>query len=410
MQKDVVISVLACSKCGAPMYPDMKQGGFTCLYCDSFRSFAVTDEDFSPAVKFRHQPIKIVDGLLKLGHVAIEDKNALEPPPQEERFKRLLPIDSKLLSKDAEAFRALHDENYYELDCPHCGYHLTSPVTGGIFTCPYCTQKFGEKEHIAIGKYDERLVLGRKLNLYSKCLPFAVTRSEAEARTDEILKDYVKDMKNAEKELTAAYIPVQLADLRWKMKVVCERGTFWYYQECIDWAWPRSIIYDIFLLDELSPWDYGELVPLKPAYIEGKVQLLASENLGEWQAKIPNWVLQRNSPERLRKAFGINEIELCWISRDIRKHNYGLVLLPVYAMEITLEKGIFLRLMINGQTEKAALQIASLETEFTRIIEPRKKRPLSPESTILSPPIPIISVKSPFLHQRISFSEALIHH
>ena len=255
-------------------------------------------------------------------------------------------------------------------------------------------------------------MLGRKLNLYSKCLPFAVIRSEAEARTESILKDYVKDYvkdtKKFEKELTAAYILVQLADLRWKMKVDCERGAFWYYQECIDWAWPRSIIYDIFLLDELSPWDYSELVPLKPAYLEGKVQLLASENLGEWQAKIPDWILQRTSPERLRKAFGLNEIELCWISRDIRKHNYGLVLLPVYAMEITLEKGIFLRVMINGQTGKAALQIASLETEYTRILEPGKKRLLSAESTILAPPIPIIYVKSTFLHKRVSFSEALI--
>lgn len=408
MQKEAIISVLACKRCGAPMYPDAKQGGFTCLYCDSFRPFAITDENFAPAVKFRHQPTKIVDGLLKLGHVAIEVKNALEPPPQEERLKRLLPIDIKLMSRDLEAYRALHEETCYELDCPHCGHHLISPVADSIFTCPYCNQKFGENEHVVTGKYDERLVLGRKLNLYSKCLPFEVSLSEVQVRTEYIIKDFVKDTKKVEKELSAAYIPVQLADLRWKMEVACERGTFWYYQECLDWAWPRSIIYDIFLLDELSPWDYGELVPLKPAYMEGKVQLLASENLGEWQAKIPNWILHRTAPERLKRAFGLNEIKLCWVSRDIRNHNYGLVLLPVYAMEIPLEEGGFLRVMINGQTGKGALQIVSLEAEFTRIIDAKTKRPMSPESTILSPPIPIRYVKSPFLHERLSLSEALL--
>ena len=55
--KELSISALTCHKCGAPMYPDMKKGGFSCLYCDTFRPFAVTDEDFAPAVKFRHQPV-----------------------------------------------------------------------------------------------------------------------------------------------------------------------------------------------------------------------------------------------------------------------------------------------------------------------------------------------------------------
>ena len=235
--KELSISALVCHKCGAPMCPDMKKGGFSCLYCDTFRPFAVTDEDFAPAVKFRHQPVKIVEGLLKLGHVAIEVKEALIPPPREERLKRLLPIDRKLLERDAEAFNAFRDESV-----------------------------------------------------------------------------------------------------------------------CLDWAWPRSIIYDIFLMDELAPWDYGELTALKPAYLEGKVQLLASENLGDWQAKIPDWILQRTAPQRLRRAFGLEKIQLRWVSRDIRNHSYGLVLLPIYAMEISLENGGFLRLMMIRVLREYAFQ------------------------------------------------------
>ena len=406
--KELSISALACHKCGAPMYPDMKKGGFCCLYCDTFRPFAVTDEDFAPAVKFRHQPVKIVEGLLKLGHVAIEVKEALIPPPREERLKRLLPIDRKLLERDAEAFNALRDESVCEMNCPFCGNHLTSLLTENLFTCPYCGQKFGQQEQISTGKYDERLVVGRKLNLYSHCLPFKISKPEAQISAKEILKGFIQNTSHVDDRLAAAYIPVQLADLRWKMNVSCERGDFWYYQECLDWAWPRSIIYDIFLMDELAPWDYGELTALKPAYLEGKVQLLASENLGDWQAKIPDWILQRTAPQRLRRAFGLEKIQLRWVSRDIRNHSYGLVLLPIYAMEISLEDGGFLRLMMNGQTGKAALQIATIKEEFTRIIEPSTKLSLSPESTILSPPIPIRYVKSPFLHERLTLSEALV--
>ncbi|WP_029544973.1 hypothetical protein [Selenomonas sp. AB3002] len=402
------ISALACPKCGAPMYPDMKKGGFSCLYCDTFRPFAITDEDFAPAVKFRHQPVKIVDGLLKLGHVAIEVKEALAPPPREERLKRLLPLDRKLLERDAEAFYALRNESFCELNCPFCGNHLTSLLTENLFTCPYCGQKFGHQEQIATGKYDERLVVGRKYNLYSKCLPFKLSKPAAQISAKEIVKGLIQDTSHVNDRLTSAYVPVQLADLRWKMKVSCERGGFWYYQECLDWAWPRSIIYDIFLMDELSPWDYGEITSLKPAYLEGKVQLLASENLGDWQARIPDWILQRTAPQRLRRAFGLEEIQLRWVSRDIRQHNYGLVLLPIYALETTLANGGFLRLMMNGQTGKAALQITTAKEEFTRIIEPSAKPSLSPESTMLSPPIPIRYVKSPFLHERLTLSEALM--
>ena len=29
----IAVSVLACIKCGAPMYPDMQKGAMSCAYC-----------------------------------------------------------------------------------------------------------------------------------------------------------------------------------------------------------------------------------------------------------------------------------------------------------------------------------------------------------------------------------------
>lgn len=77
----VTVGVLACDKCGAPMYPNMEKGGMHCAYCGEFISFALTDADFTPGMTFRHQPLQEINGYLKLGHVAIMDKNALQPPP-----------------------------------------------------------------------------------------------------------------------------------------------------------------------------------------------------------------------------------------------------------------------------------------------------------------------------------------
>lgn len=412
---DVQISALACNICGAPMYPDMKEGGFRCLYCDHIRPFALTIEDLVPEVKFRHKPVEIVDGMLKLGHVTIEDKEALEPPPQDERTRRMMPPGLQIFLQDKEAFEAIHDKRCHEIICPYCGNHLRSLVVDGIFTCPYCNQKFGEKERVTTGKFDEHLVVGRRLNLYSKCLPFVMHRSEALARVKALTQHSAGNLEEmplekirllGEQEMVAAYIPVHLADLRWKMQVECENGSFYYYQECLNWAWPRSFIYDIYLLDQLSPWDYGELVPLKPAYFEDNVQLLAWENLGEWQRKIPNWMLQRRSADWLRKAFGLTQIKYRWCSRDLRQHKYAMVLLPIYFLEFASEEGDKLtRIMVNGQTGKAALQVTTKRSEFTHILEPEKKAILSPESTILSPPIPVRYVKSPFLHERLNFSD-----
>ena len=77
----ITVSVLACMKCGAPMYPDMTKGGMSCAYCGHLVPFAHTGEDFEPRMTYRHQPIEIIDGYLKLGHVAIMGRDTLNPPP-----------------------------------------------------------------------------------------------------------------------------------------------------------------------------------------------------------------------------------------------------------------------------------------------------------------------------------------
>ena len=408
----IAISALACVKCGAPMYPDMKRNGMSCLYCGNFHPFMVTDADFTPGIRFRHKPVEVVDGYLKLGHVAIMDKKALMPPPASFDERRRGRVDARIAALDAEAFAAMNDEAYFEFNCPHCGNKLQARLTDNIFSCPSCGQRFGDFDQLSTGDFDARLVVGRAYNLFGKCLPFRIGREEAVLRVESLERRYASELggdpvgRRAREALTAAYVPVQLADLRWKMEIKCEKGTFWYYQECLDWAWTRSLMYDVFLLDEVAPFDYAEMGILKPAYLEGNVMLLASENLGDWQAAIPDWILQRRTPERLRAAFGVERVEILQVSRDLRKHQYGLLLLPIYFLD--RDDTGQTRVMVNGQTGKAAALVrGGEETEFIRTLEPPAAMRLSAERTMLSPPMPVRYVKKPFLHERLRFEDAL---
>ena len=266
----ITVSVLACMKCGAPMYPDMQKGGMSCAYCGHLVPFAHTGEDFEPRMTYRHQPIEIIDGCLKLGHVAIMGKDALKPPPPVERRIRRTRLDEKIREYDEQAFDAMNDEAYFEMNCPHCGKKLSSKLTDNIFTCPYCGQKFGDFDRLSTGDFDANLIVGRKLNFYGKCLPFHLSREDAAQAVGSLKRRYPQDFAGddiearAKEEMVAAYVPVQLADFRWKMQVKSERGTFWFYQECLNWAWPRTLMFDAYLLDETAPWDYDELSIIKP--------------------------------------------------------------------------------------------------------------------------------------------------
>ena len=414
----IAVSVLACMKCGAPMYPDMQKGGMSCAYCGHLVPFAQTGEDFTPRMTYRHQPVEIIDGLLKLGHVAIMGKDALDPPPPAERRIRRTRLDEKIREYDERAFDAMNDETYLEMNCPHCGKKLSSKLTDNIFTCSYCGQKFGDYDHLSTGDFDANLIVGRALNFYGKCLPFHLSRGDAAQAVGSLKRRYPQDFADddiearAKEELVAAYVPVQLADFRWKMQVKSERGTFWYYQECLNWAWPRTLMFDAYLLDEMAPWDYDELSIIKPAYLEGNVRLFASQNIGDWQRTIPDFILQRKTPARLRAAFGLEQCEILQCSRDLRKHKFAFILLPVYYLDCKAgagENDRQTRVMVNGQTGKAAaLILDGGDNDAIRAIEPATPHVFHAhgERTMMSPPIPVKYVKQPFLHERLSIEDA----
>lgn len=418
-QGKITISALACEKCGAPMYPDMQKGAMSCAYCGYMLPFAKTEADFHPRITFRHQPLEVVEGYLKLRHVAIMDKDAFEPPPGEERRMRRTRLAEKIFDYDETAYRAMNDETFFEMNCPHCSKKLSVRPTNNIFSCPYCGQKYGDYDQLSTGDFDVNLIVGRAQNFDGKCLPFRLDSQKALQAVAAVQRQYPDDffdddiLERAQRELVAAYVPVELADLRYKMQVRSERGTFWFYQECLNWTWTRTLMFDADLLDEVAPWAFNELSTVKPAYLEGNVRLFASQNIGEWQRKLPNYLLLRKTPGRLKAAFGLKRCDLLQCSRDLRRHRFAFVLLPIYYLDCAKkagENGRQIRVMVNGQTGKAvALILNDGDNDILRVAEPVTPHIFTPggERTLMSPPVPVRYVKPPFLHQCLPLRKAL---
>ena len=69
-------------------------------------------------------------------------------------------------------------------------------------------------------------------------------------------------------------------DLSVKATVDTERGQFTFYHDRINWARPQCSLFDIYLLNELNPWDYGESAPFTPAFLENDVRIFGGRKKG----------------------------------------------------------------------------------------------------------------------------------
>lgn len=61
---------IKCRNCGGPMYSHQQTRSFDCAYCGASTPWAEGGPEPAPAMGIRHQPLQVVDGLLKLTHVS----------------------------------------------------------------------------------------------------------------------------------------------------------------------------------------------------------------------------------------------------------------------------------------------------------------------------------------------------
>ena len=409
-------TAIKCRQCGSPSYFDQKSEGFICPYCGSFTAWASADYRYTLDMIFRHRPIPLVDGLIKLTHVGIGETAVRDLRSSDEMMQRTSSLGDLLYQLDKGTFEKWDKREERSFDCPYCGSEITGFSTQSVFTCAYCGNKIMLSEVFESGEYGENLVFGYDPNMYDLALPFKVTKTQAieqmlrlvaENRSDFAGQDIEKRIRS---DLQAIYLPYWVEDMSVKATVDTERGRFTFYQDRINWARPQCSLFDIYLLNELNPWDYGVSAPFTPAFLENDVRIFAPMNNDE-RVTAPYRMMYRDTPEILKSAFGFNEVDLLgWVTNS-RPHKYAGINLPIWFLDKASgenEPDLQTRMAVNAQTGKAAaLFLEPGKKDYTRTLDVYPPPKMSDECTMYSPPLPVKYKKSPFLFQTFDIDEVL---
>ena len=163
------IRAIQCRSCGGAMYSDQKAAAYVCAFCGT--SVPWTDEQvfWTSPITFRHKPVQIVDGAMKLGHVEV----MTGVDPHDERVLsqkyRQNSIAGKLALWDETTTAAFAGVCRLTFVCPFCGGEFTGKSTQHFFTCSYCSNTFEGEELVRPGGYRREFIMGvrSKLSLCS---------------------------------------------------------------------------------------------------------------------------------------------------------------------------------------------------------------------------------------------------
>jgi len=122
----------------------------------------------------------------------------------------------------------------------------------------------------------------------------------------------------------------------------------------------------------------------------------------------------RDMPFYIKNAFDLNNARVDWTRDYTRLHNQAQMMLPVWFLDRPPLgshniKDQTARFAVNGQTGKACC-IIDAGTEKEYIIErPARFAPrMSDESTLFSPPVPVVNKPGTFQYRPVTFAESLI--
>lgn len=414
--QDQDTTAIKCQECGAPSYFDQKSEGFMCPYCGNFAPWATADYRYTLDMIFRHRPLPVIDGLLKLTHVGVGETAVKDMRSPDEMKKRTSSLDDLLSEYDKGTFEKWDQREEKSYDCPYCSARITGFSTQSVFKCAYCGNKIMPSEVFESGLYGENLVYGYDPNMYDLVLPFKVTKEQAIEQLLRLVAQNRSDFegqdieKRIRSELQAIYLPHWVEDFSVKATVDTERGRFTFYQDRINWARPQCSLFDIYLLNQLNPWDYGESAPFTPAFLEDDVRIFAPMN-NEERVTAPYRMLYRDIPDMLKSTFGLNEVKMLGWVTNFRRHKYASVNLPIWFLDKaswSRESDLQTRMAVNAQTGKAAaLFLESGKKDYTRTLDPDPPPIMSDECTLYSPPLPVKYVKPSFLFKTMDINQAL---
>ena len=411
------VRAIQCRSCGGAMYSDQKTASYVCAFCGSSVPWREEAEFWASPITFRHKPVQVIDGAMKLGHVEV--MSAVDPHDARvlSQQYRQNSIADKLALWDDTTVAAFASVTQMAFVCPFCGGEFTGESTQHFFTCSYCNNTFEDEQLVRPGGYRREFIMGVGAeNVPTRAIPFVITMTQAQNAARMLAQQFPQEFANQDverrirTEMTAVYIPFSLADLSVKMAVRSERGDFEAYEEIVNWACPDTTLYDIHLLDRLDPWDFGAVTPFDPAFAEGVFRIAAVANNASRADVIDNLLAERLVSD-LKDSFALTKAKLLLWGRDFRRHKNATFLLPVYYLDRRVEDGEKarqVRIAVNGQTGSAAALFYQYGREERYVTHaPSHPKAMSTEHTVRTPPTAVRRVGSPFLHRTIPLEAAL---
>lgn len=151
---------IKCQNCGGPMYSHQATRSFDCAYCGTSVPWEAGGQQPADTVGIRHQPIQMVDGLMKLTHVS-----QLEPAKDAdwyyfEPYWRNSSLLEWLFQEDRGTAEELEQATHVSIPCPFCGAAFEGESTQSVFECPSCGNKIGAGDLLKPGKFSKRLTMG----------------------------------------------------------------------------------------------------------------------------------------------------------------------------------------------------------------------------------------------------------
>ena len=411
------IRAIQCQNCGGAMYSEQKAAAYVCAFCGTSVPWTNEQVFWASPITFRHKPVQIIDGAMKLGHVEV----MTGVDPHDERVLsqkyRQNSVAGKLALWDETTTAAFAGVCRLTFHCPFCGGEFSGESTQHFFTCDYCNNTFEDEELVRPGGYRREFIMGVGAeNVPDRAIPFAVTPVQAQNAARVLAQKFPQAFvgqdieRRIRTEMTAVYIPFSLADLSVKMSVHSERGDFEAYEEIVNWACPDTTLYDIHLLDRLDPWDFGAVTPFDPAFAEGVFRIAAVANNAS-RADVIDTLLAERLVSDIKDTFGLKKTKIALWGRDFRKHKSAYFLLPVYYLDRRTEDGEGarqIRIAVNGQTGKAAALLYHYGKEERYVtLAPSHPRAMSTEHTVRTPPIAVRRVGTPFLHRALPLEKVL---
>ena len=401
---------IKCRNCGGPMYSHQATRSFECAYCGTSEPWGEGAAGQDSIVKFRHQPLQMVNGLIKLPQVS-----RLEPPKESDwyffkPYWRSMSLTEWILNEDPATAGEFERATTVSIPCPFCGAAFEGESTQSVFECPSCGNKIGVADLLKPGTFSKRLTMGVGAEYVpDQGIPCTITEQQARANALHLVHQYPDafaghNVEDAiQNDMMLFYFPMALADLRMMAsfpgKGLSKEALVYY--EVLDWAYPRANYLDVRLMGILEPWDFSKVAPFDPAMQEGDFRVIAVDASTKDNVVIDKLALDIAGNDA-ESALGFNKKSIRAWARKARKHKDGLVMVPVYFVDRPAadgRDGEQVRIAVNGQTGRAAAVVFNEKRE-THIVAPlNPSLRLSSESTVHATPIEVKYVKSPFLYQ-----------